>query len=65
MLILKEVLITLTRMAHKSGPKLVSHCPPSIWRLSQSVYNRTLSARVQHILCHDLFEYLVMLGSTE
>ena len=47
--ILPTVLITLTSMVLMTGPKLVSHYPPSVWRLTQSLYDRTFSTSVLHL----------------
>ena len=35
-------------MVLMTGPKLVSHYPPSAWKLTQSVYHCTFSASVRH-----------------
>ena len=47
-LIFPEFLITPTRMVSMTGPKLVSHYPPSAWWLKKFVYKRTFSVSVQH-----------------
>ena len=47
-LIFLEVLITLNHMVLMIGPKLVSQFPHSAWRLTQSLYDRTFSASMQH-----------------
>ena len=43
------VLITPTCMVLMTGPKLVSHYPPSAWRLIKSVYDGIFSSCVQQV----------------
>ena len=47
-LIFPEVLINPTRMLLMTGPKSVSHYPPSAWRLEFFLYYRKFSASVRH-----------------
>ena len=54
-LILPVVLIDLTRMAHMSVPKSVSHYTPYAWRLIQYLYDRTFISSVRHLILTWMF----------
>ena len=47
--IFPEVLINPTHMLLMTGPKLVLHYTPYVWRLKKYLYDRTFSTSVKHM----------------